>query len=329
MTGFVAVGHHDRPVLSILVVLVVIHEFGHFVTARRAGVRVHEFGIGFPPRAKVLRAKGETIYTLNWLPIGGFVRLEGEDGESRRSARVLVEAAAGRASAILLAGVVMNFLLAFVIFTGHRLPRPIPIDRRPGRHGPARLAGRGGRRPGRRQSLATAQRRARSAPSTRRRPWPSTACASHVRRRRSAVGARAATAPGTYTGHADRCARPAEVDAKHGRARRSAPIDASASLTDPARSIQYTPVEAVAIGVQRTVDASTLILARPRRAGPFGRDQPDQPAGLRPGRHRRRRRRRRSAAAAASSRCASSACCPPTWPSSTSLPFPPLDGGRC
>ena len=68
--------------------LVVIHELGHFVTARLASVRVLEFGIGFPPRAKVLRSEGETLWTLNWLPIGGFVRLEGEDGDSRRSALV-------------------------------------------------------------------------------------------------------------------------------------------------------------------------------------------------------------------------------------------------
>ena len=69
--------------LVILVVLVVIHEFGHFVVARRAGVTVHEFGIGFPPRAKILgKDKKGTIYTLNWLPIGGFVRLEGEEGET-------------------------------------------------------------------------------------------------------------------------------------------------------------------------------------------------------------------------------------------------------
>ena len=67
--------------LLILGGLVLIHEFGHFLTARLAGVRVLEFGVGFPPRAKVLRSKGETLYTLNWLPIGGFVKLEGEDGE--------------------------------------------------------------------------------------------------------------------------------------------------------------------------------------------------------------------------------------------------------
>ncbi len=59
-----------------------LHELGHFVMARRAGVRVHEFGIGFPPRAAILHRGKETIYTLNWLPIGGFVRLEGEEGES-------------------------------------------------------------------------------------------------------------------------------------------------------------------------------------------------------------------------------------------------------
>ena len=80
-------------VLAILVVLVVIHEFGHFVVARRARVRVHEFGIGFPPRALILGKDKETVYTLNWLPIGGFVRLEGEEGESD-DPRAFVERAA-------------------------------------------------------------------------------------------------------------------------------------------------------------------------------------------------------------------------------------------
>ena len=62
--------------------LVLVHEFGHFAIARLARVRVLEFGVGFPPRAKVLRRGGETLYTLNWLPIGGFVKLEGEDGDA-------------------------------------------------------------------------------------------------------------------------------------------------------------------------------------------------------------------------------------------------------
>jgi regulator of sigma E protease len=101
----------------ILCSLVVIHEFGHFVLARLFGIRVHEFGIGFPPRAKVLRDRGETLYTLNWLPIGGFVRLEGEDGDSD-DPRSFVVASLPKKLLVLLAGVGMNLLLAFVIFTG-------------------------------------------------------------------------------------------------------------------------------------------------------------------------------------------------------------------
>ncbi len=95
--------------------LVVIHELGHFITARLAGVRVHEFGIGFPPRAKVMRSHGETLYTLNWLPIGGFVRLEGEDGESD-DPRSFVRASLPKKLVILIAGVAMNIALAFTIF---------------------------------------------------------------------------------------------------------------------------------------------------------------------------------------------------------------------
>lgn len=102
--------------LAILVGLVVIHELGHFIVARRAGVRVHEFGIGFPPRARIFARDRETIYTLNWLPIGGFVRLEGEEGESD-DPRAFVRQPLGTRLAILLAGVVMNFIVAILIFT--------------------------------------------------------------------------------------------------------------------------------------------------------------------------------------------------------------------
>lgn len=100
----------------ILCALVVIHELGHFVLARLFGIRVHEFGIGFPPRAKVLRDRGETVYTLNWLPIGGFVRLEGEDGDSD-DPRSFTVAGLPKKLLVLLAGVGMNLVLAFVIFT--------------------------------------------------------------------------------------------------------------------------------------------------------------------------------------------------------------------
>jgi regulator of sigma E protease len=97
--------------------LVLVHELGHFVTARLAGVRVLEFGIGFPPRAKILRAGGETLYTLNWLPIGGFVKLEGEDGDDGDDPRSFVRARLPTKLVILVAGVAMNLFIAFLIFT--------------------------------------------------------------------------------------------------------------------------------------------------------------------------------------------------------------------
>jgi len=102
--------------LAILVGLVVIHELGHFVAARRAGVRVHEFGIGFPPRAFIFHRGKETLWTLNWLPIGGFVRLESEEGESA-DPRAFVNARLRTRILILLAGVAMNAILAWLIFT--------------------------------------------------------------------------------------------------------------------------------------------------------------------------------------------------------------------
>jgi regulator of sigma E protease len=97
--------------------LVLIHEIGHFVTARLAGVRVLEFGIGFPPRAKVLRRRGETLYTLNWLPIGGFVKLEGEDGDDGDDPRSFVRARLPVKLIILVSGVLMNLIVSFLIFT--------------------------------------------------------------------------------------------------------------------------------------------------------------------------------------------------------------------
>jgi regulator of sigma E protease len=102
--------------LVILVGLVVIHELGHFLVARRAGVRVHEFGVGFPPRARILYRGKDTIYSLNWLPIGGFVRLEGEEGESA-DPRAFVNQRLRIRLTVLVAGVAMNFALAWLIFS--------------------------------------------------------------------------------------------------------------------------------------------------------------------------------------------------------------------
>ena len=70
----------------VLLIVVMIHEFGHFITARLTGMKVEEFGIGLPPRARQLYTdKKGTAYTLNWLPIGGFVRILGEDPNSSDS----------------------------------------------------------------------------------------------------------------------------------------------------------------------------------------------------------------------------------------------------
>jgi regulator of sigma E protease len=96
--------------------IVLIHELGHYLTAKLFNVRVLEFGFGFPPRAKVLRSRGETLWTLNWLPIGGFVRMEGEDGDAADDPRSFSAQRLGVKLAILVNGVVMNIVLAFAIF---------------------------------------------------------------------------------------------------------------------------------------------------------------------------------------------------------------------
>jgi regulator of sigma E protease len=64
-------------VIAVLVFLVMIHELGHFLAARLMGIRVREFGFGYPPRAFKLGKFWGTIFSVNWLPLGGFVRLAG------------------------------------------------------------------------------------------------------------------------------------------------------------------------------------------------------------------------------------------------------------
>jgi regulator of sigma E protease len=112
-----------RPLVTLLLFVVVlggivlVHELGHFIAARVAGIRVLEFGIGFPPRARVLGRRGETLWTLNWLPIGGFVKLEGEDGDAA-DARSFSAKPLWIRLLVLVAGVVMNVVLAAAIFIG-------------------------------------------------------------------------------------------------------------------------------------------------------------------------------------------------------------------
>lgn len=96
--------------------LVLIHEWGHFFTARRNGVDVEEFGLGFPPRIKGKRLKSGMILSLNWLPIGGFVKLKGEHDSDEREGS-LGAASLWTKAKVMLAGVIMNLLAGLLILT--------------------------------------------------------------------------------------------------------------------------------------------------------------------------------------------------------------------
>ena len=106
--------------LLILSVLVLIHEFGHFISAKKLGVKVEEFGLGIPPRIFGKKI-GETVYSINLLPFGGFVKLFGEDSDEptkdqKTSPRSFLTKTPIQRFIIIIAGVVMNFLLAILSF---------------------------------------------------------------------------------------------------------------------------------------------------------------------------------------------------------------------
>ena len=115
--------------LITLSILVLIHEFGHFIVAKKNGVLVEEFGFGLPPRIFGIK-KGETLYSVNWLPFGGFVKLYGEDYESEikksLKKRAFSEKKTLEKAAIIVAGVVGNFLLAWLIFS-YLFTQGIPV----------------------------------------------------------------------------------------------------------------------------------------------------------------------------------------------------------
>lgn len=143
--------------IIILGILVFVHEFGHFVVARRNGIKAYEFGFGFPPRiigiqflkdkdGKIMPKKkwriiwgskdgddenekqdlqeahkekfsGGTVYSLNWIPIGGFVRIKGEDGDGKDEEDSFASKSAWIRIKVLASGVLMNFILAWVLLS--------------------------------------------------------------------------------------------------------------------------------------------------------------------------------------------------------------------
>lgn len=132
--------------IIILSVLVFVHELGHFMMARKFGVRAEEFGFGFPPRAfgmyknnqgrrKIVWGAREvtdcpgTVYSLNWLPLGGFVKIKGEDGGERSEADSFAGRPVWQRAFMLAAGVVMNIILAAVLISaGYMIGLPQALD---------------------------------------------------------------------------------------------------------------------------------------------------------------------------------------------------------
>ena len=102
--------------LLVFSLLVFVHELGHFTVAKLTGIRVEEFGLGYPPRLLTIARRGDTEYTINAIPFGGFVRMLGEEDPSQPDSFAAKSKLARTGT--LLAGPLMNIVLAFVLFIG-------------------------------------------------------------------------------------------------------------------------------------------------------------------------------------------------------------------
>src|SRR5918911_2420472 len=113
-------------ILPILSLMMVLHELGHFITARRAGITVQEFGFGLPPRIVGIRLGG-VLYSINWIPFGAFVKMLGEEdptepGSFARKSKLT-------RAVVLAAGSGMNFLLAILMFgAAYMTGWPSPVE---------------------------------------------------------------------------------------------------------------------------------------------------------------------------------------------------------
>ncbi|NTW89325.1 MAG: RIP metalloprotease RseP [Candidatus Moranbacteria bacterium] len=134
----------------LLGVLILAHELGHFIVAIRSGIKAEEFGFGFPPRLlgivkdsktgkrRILLGDTDvtsehTIYSLNWIPFGGFVRMKGEDSNALLDSDSFASKSVGTRVAVLAAGVVMNFLLAWILISSLYavgFPQPVTDENR-------------------------------------------------------------------------------------------------------------------------------------------------------------------------------------------------------
>ena len=107
-------------VIIFLSILILVHELGHFLTAKKFGLLVEEFGFGLPPRIWGKKI-GETIYSINALPFGGFVKIYGEDGAAaiteEKNGRSFISLKAWQKAMILIAGVFFNFLLGWIVLS--------------------------------------------------------------------------------------------------------------------------------------------------------------------------------------------------------------------
>jgi len=106
--------------ILILAVLIIVHEYGHFIVAKKWGIRVDEFGLGYPPRAKVLFKRKGTLFTLNWIPFGGFVKIFGEDPDQQSlegddKGVALTSKSRFAQATVMFAGPLFNFIFAWLI----------------------------------------------------------------------------------------------------------------------------------------------------------------------------------------------------------------------
>lgn len=116
--------------IVVIVLLVLVHEFGHFWAAKKSGLRVDEFGVGFPPRIWGIK-KGETFYSINAIPFGGFVKIHGENESESESdtKRSFAHAGPYKQAIVLLAGVSLNFIFAWLLISvGFIAGQPVPAS---------------------------------------------------------------------------------------------------------------------------------------------------------------------------------------------------------